>query len=144
MPSSRPLQTMNMLGKKARDGTIGIDDMAGGTFTISNGGVYGSLLSTPIINPPQVRFLAPLQCAVLGAAAGLDRAGWAVGLVGFHGWLLNGGGGAPVESRHPPSTPAPQSHNRWLNTFPPRLPLTRHLPPSSPDNPPPPPHLRSS
>lgn len=45
-------RTINQLGKKARDGTIGIDDMAGGTFTISNGGVYGSLLSTPIINPP--------------------------------------------------------------------------------------------
>ena len=41
------------LGKKAREGSISIDDMAGGTFTISNGGVYGSLLSTPIINPPQ-------------------------------------------------------------------------------------------
>lgn len=47
------LQAINALGKKARDGTISIDDMAGGTFTISNGGVYGSLLSTPIINPPQ-------------------------------------------------------------------------------------------
>lgn len=51
------LQTINALGKKARDGTIGIDDMAGGTFTISNGGVYGSLLSTPIINPPQSAIL---------------------------------------------------------------------------------------
>lgn len=45
------------LGKKARDGSISIDDMAGGTFTISNGGVYGSLLSTPIINPPQSAIL---------------------------------------------------------------------------------------
>lgn len=45
------------LGKKAREGTISIDDMAGGTFTISNGGVYGSLLSTPIINPPQSAIL---------------------------------------------------------------------------------------
>ena len=49
------MQEINKLGKKARDGTISMDDMAGGTFTISNGGVYGSLLSTPIINPPQVR-----------------------------------------------------------------------------------------
>ena len=40
-------------GKKARDGKISLDDLKGGTFTISNGGVYGSLLSTPIINPPQ-------------------------------------------------------------------------------------------
>lgn len=40
-------------GKKARDGKIEPDDMQGGTFTISNGGVYGSLMSTPIINPPQ-------------------------------------------------------------------------------------------
>eukprot|EP00850_Spirogloea_muscicola_P019660 SM000196S05352 [mRNA] locus=s196:38489:42270:+ [translate_table: standard] len=50
-------KTINHLGKKARDGTISIDDMAGGTFTISNGGVYGSLLSTPIINPPQSAIL---------------------------------------------------------------------------------------
>ncbi|EPS57628.1 hypothetical protein M569_17189, partial [Genlisea aurea] len=48
---------INTLAKKANDGSISIDEMAGGTFTISNGGVYGSLLSTPIINPPQVRFL---------------------------------------------------------------------------------------
>ena len=40
-------------GKRAKDGTLTMDDMAGGTFTISNGGVFGSLLSTPIINPPQ-------------------------------------------------------------------------------------------
>lgn len=40
-------------GKKAREGTLTAEDMAGGTFTISNGGVFGSLLSTPIINPPQ-------------------------------------------------------------------------------------------
>lgn len=38
---------------KARDGKIGVDDLTGGTFTISNGGVYGSLMSTPILNPPQ-------------------------------------------------------------------------------------------
>ncbi|MEO5774211.1 MAG: 2-oxoglutarate dehydrogenase complex dihydrolipoyllysine-residue succinyltransferase [Sphingomicrobium sp.] len=40
-------------GKKAKEGTLTADDMKGGTFTISNGGVFGSLLSTPIINPPQ-------------------------------------------------------------------------------------------
>lgn len=40
-------------GKKAKDGTLSMDDMKGGTFTISNGGVFGSLMSTPIINPPQ-------------------------------------------------------------------------------------------
>ncbi len=51
------VQTINGLGKKAREGTISIDEMAGGTFTISNGGVYGSLLSTPIINPPQSAIL---------------------------------------------------------------------------------------
>ena len=38
---------------KARDGKITVDDITGGTFTISNGGVFGSMLSTPIINPPQ-------------------------------------------------------------------------------------------
>eukprot|EP00252_Welwitschia_mirabilis_P002223 TRINITY_DN1211_c0_g3_i1.p1 TRINITY_DN1211_c0_g3~~TRINITY_DN1211_c0_g3_i1.p1 ORF type:complete len:497 (+),score=95.90 TRINITY_DN1211_c0_g3_i1:174-1664(+) len=50
-------KTINALGKKANSGTISIDEMAGGTFTISNGGVYGSLLSTPIINPPQSAIL---------------------------------------------------------------------------------------
>ncbi len=40
-------------GRKARDGKLGIEDMQGGTFTISNGGVYGSMLSTPILNAPQ-------------------------------------------------------------------------------------------
>ena len=45
---------INNLAKKANEGALSIDDMAGGTFTISNGGVYGSLISTPIINPPQV------------------------------------------------------------------------------------------
>lgn len=41
------------LGAKARDGQLSMDDMSGGTFTISNGGVYGSLMSSPILNPPQ-------------------------------------------------------------------------------------------
>lgn len=44
-------------GTKARDGKLSIDDMTGGTFTISNGGVFGSLLSTPILNPPQTAIL---------------------------------------------------------------------------------------
>ena len=44
-------------GEKARDGKLSIDDMTGGTFTISNGGVFGSLLSTPILNPPQTAVL---------------------------------------------------------------------------------------
>jgi 2-oxoglutarate dehydrogenase E2 component (dihydrolipoamide succinyltransferase) len=44
-------------GTKARDGKLGIEDMTGGTFTISNGGVFGSLLSTPILNPPQTAIL---------------------------------------------------------------------------------------
>src|SRR4029450_13804305 len=41
------------LGKRARDGSLKIEEMQGGTFTISNGGVYGSLMSTPILNAPQ-------------------------------------------------------------------------------------------
>jgi len=43
--------------KKASDGTLTLEDLAGGTFTITNGGVFGSLLSTPILNPPQVGIL---------------------------------------------------------------------------------------
>jgi 2-oxoglutarate dehydrogenase E2 component (dihydrolipoamide succinyltransferase) len=46
-------KTIAEYGKKAKDGTLTVDEMQGGTFTISNGGVFGSLLSTPIINPPQ-------------------------------------------------------------------------------------------
>lgn len=44
-------------GEKARDGKLGIEEISGGTFTISNGGVFGSLLSTPILNPPQTAIL---------------------------------------------------------------------------------------
>src|SRR5262249_26499643 len=44
---------LNELAVKARDGKITVDDLQGGTFTITNGGVFGSLLSTPILNPPQ-------------------------------------------------------------------------------------------
>jgi len=53
-------------GKKAQDGKLAIEDLAGGTFSISNGGVFGSMLSTPIINPP--------QSAILGVHATKDRA----------------------------------------------------------------------
>jgi 2-oxoglutarate dehydrogenase E2 component (dihydrolipoamide succinyltransferase) len=53
-------------GNKARDGKLGIEEMTGGTFSISNGGVFGSMLSTPIINPP--------QSAILGVHATKDRA----------------------------------------------------------------------
>jgi 2-oxoglutarate dehydrogenase E2 component (dihydrolipoamide succinyltransferase) len=45
------------LGKKARDGTMSMEDLTGGTFTITNGGIFGSLLSTPILNPPQSAIL---------------------------------------------------------------------------------------
>ena len=45
------------LGEKARDGKISIEDLQGGTFTITNGGIYGSMLSTPILNPPQTGIL---------------------------------------------------------------------------------------
>ena len=50
-------KNINELGRKARDGALSIDEMAGGTFTISNGGVFGSLMGTPIINPPQSAIL---------------------------------------------------------------------------------------
>jgi len=50
-------KTITDFGKRARDGKITMEDLTGGTFTISNGGVFGSLLSTPIINPPQSAIL---------------------------------------------------------------------------------------
>ena len=53
-------------GQKAKDGKISLDDLTGGTFSISNGGTFGSMLSTPIINPP--------QSAILGVHATKDRA----------------------------------------------------------------------
>jgi len=46
-------KNITLLGQKAKDGKIVIDDLQGGTFTITNGGIYGSMLSTPILNPPQ-------------------------------------------------------------------------------------------
>ncbi len=59
-------KNINNLGQKARDGKITIDDLQGGTFTITNGGIYGSMLSTPILNPP--------QSAVLGMHNIIERA----------------------------------------------------------------------
>ena len=50
-------QEIRDFGEKARDGKLAIEDLSGGTFTISNGGVFGSLLSTPILNPPQTAIL---------------------------------------------------------------------------------------
>ena len=46
-------KTIGALGKKAREGRLDIEELQGGTFTISNGGIYGSLMSTPILNAPQ-------------------------------------------------------------------------------------------
>ena len=59
-------KTIGGLGKKGRDGKLTMDEMTGGTFTITNGGIFGSLLSTPIINPP--------QSAILGMHKIQDRA----------------------------------------------------------------------
>ena len=53
-------------GQKAKDGKLSMEELTGGTFSISNGGVFGSMLSTPIINPP--------QSAILGIHATKDRA----------------------------------------------------------------------
>jgi 2-oxoglutarate dehydrogenase E2 component (dihydrolipoamide succinyltransferase) len=50
-------KTINALGARARDGQLAMEELMGGTFTISNGGVYGSLMSSPILNPPQVGIL---------------------------------------------------------------------------------------
>jgi len=75
VPILRDLDQMNLadiekkiaeFGSKARDGKLSIEDLTGGTFSISNGGVFGSMLSTPIINPP--------QSAILGIHATKERA----------------------------------------------------------------------
>jgi 2-oxoglutarate dehydrogenase E2 component (dihydrolipoamide succinyltransferase) len=59
-------KTIGEYGKKAQDGKLSLEELTGGTFSISNGGVFGSMLSTPIINPP--------QSAILGVHATKDRA----------------------------------------------------------------------
>lgn len=59
-------KTLSSLGERARDGKIGLDDLSGGTFTISNGGVFGSMMGTPILNTP--------QSAILGMHAIKERA----------------------------------------------------------------------
>ena len=59
-------KTIADFGKRASEGKLGIEEMTGGTFSISNGGVFGSMLSTPIINPP--------QAAILGVHATKERA----------------------------------------------------------------------
>ena len=48
---------LGIMAKKVQDGSIGMDDLTGGTFTITNGGIYGSMMSTPILNPPQSAIL---------------------------------------------------------------------------------------
>jgi 2-oxoglutarate dehydrogenase E2 component (dihydrolipoamide succinyltransferase) len=58
-------KTIADYGKRAQEGKLGIEELTGGTFSISNGGVFGSMLSTPIINPP--------QSAILGIHATKDR-----------------------------------------------------------------------
>ncbi len=58
-------KTIGEFGKKAKEGTLTVEDMTGGTFTITNGGVFGSLMSTPILNPP--------QSGILGMHATKDR-----------------------------------------------------------------------
>merc|ERR1712129_160845 len=59
-------KTIGAYAAKARDGSLSLEEMSGGSFTISNGGVFGSLMGTPIINPP--------QSAVLGLHTIKDRA----------------------------------------------------------------------
>jgi hypothetical protein len=58
-------KTIGEFGKKAKEGTLTVEEMTGGTFTITNGGVFGSLMSTPILNPP--------QSGILGMHATKDR-----------------------------------------------------------------------
>jgi 2-oxoglutarate dehydrogenase E2 component (dihydrolipoamide succinyltransferase) len=56
--------------RRAQDGTLTLEDLKGGTFTITNGGVFGSLMSTPILNPPQVGILGLHKIAERPVAAG--------------------------------------------------------------------------
>ena len=124
-------QTINLLGKKARDGTLSIDEMAGGTFTISNGGVFGSMLSTPIINPPQSAILGMhatnMKPAVVG---GQIMARW-VGGRGCGGGE-RGGGRAKGAALRCPSLSPPLTHPSHSPPLPRLLTLTHpHAAPHS-------------
>jgi 2-oxoglutarate dehydrogenase E2 component (dihydrolipoamide succinyltransferase) len=71
-------KTIAEYGRKARDGKLTVDELSGGTFTISNGGIYGSLMSTPILNPPQSGILGMHKIerrpvAVPGSSPGTDK-----------------------------------------------------------------------
>ena len=71
-------KTIAEYGRKARDGKLTIEELSGGTFTISNGGIYGSLMSTPILNPPQSGILGMHKIerrpvAVPGSSPGTDK-----------------------------------------------------------------------
>jgi len=68
--------SMAALAEKARKGALAVEDMDGGTFTISNGGVFGSLMGTPIINPP--------QSAILGMHGTFERPVAVKGQVSIH------------------------------------------------------------
>ena len=68
-------------GRRARDGQLKIDEMQGGTFTITNGGIYGSLMSTPILNAPQSAILGMTSCSIRGSlrwteAVPADKCPW--------------------------------------------------------------------
>lgn len=95
------------MGVKARNGTLSIDEMAGGTFTISNGGVYGSLLSTPIINPPQSAILGMHSIQKRPMVIGKDiqpRPMMYVALTYDHR-LIDGREVSHPDSTHPPGSP---------------------------------------
>lgn len=90
VPVLRNVESMNYadielgiaaLGEKARKGTLAVEDMDGGTFTISNGGVFGSLMGTPIINPP--------QSAILGMHATFERPVAIKGQVSNLNYIIN-------------------------------------------------------
>src|SRR3546814_12621423 len=68
-------KTISDLGKRARDGKLGIDELQGGSFSITNGGVFGSLMSTPIINPPQSAIqIGRASCRKAWVSTGRSRA----------------------------------------------------------------------
>jgi 2-oxoglutarate dehydrogenase E2 component (dihydrolipoamide succinyltransferase) len=69
-------QAVKRFARQAEEGSLGLEDLRGGTFTLTNGGVFGSLLSTPILNPPQV--------GILGLHAIQDRPVAAAGQVAVH------------------------------------------------------------
>ena len=85
-------KSINDLAKRARDGSITLEDMTGGTFTVTNGGIFGSMLGTPIINPPQSAILGMHNTVKRPVCIGDSIVAWPIMYLAltYDHWLIDG------------------------------------------------------